>query len=233
MIFLGPPTKPTDCNMTTKSPMDKEITDISGSDFIQSTEILVGNNHYDGKERRDQNLKLLHQPDSNDGISVEVSCSPSFDGGLPQTFVLEIRHAISLKLVSKEEKSKPYFRITHLPPETKLSLHLYAYNAKGNSTAVGLETITGKNPHQTQDVKYSFSAGNLKMKMKSSFISIISNSEYLTINAVSYHLKATLSRSSMSRKILCGNRSQIRPYRAYFYSISIRNADRVPCQTHW
>ena len=170
--FLGPPTKPTDCNMTTKSPMDKEITDISGSDFIQSTEILVGNNHYDGKERRDQNLKLLHQPDSNDGISVEVSCSPSFDGGLPQTFVLEIRHAISLKLVSKEEKSKPYFRITHLPPETKLSLHLYAYNAKGNSTAVGLETITGKNPHQTQDVKYSFSAGNLKMKMKSILIFI-------------------------------------------------------------
>ena len=77
---------------------------------------------------------------------------------------------MTLKLVSKEEKSKPYFRITHLPPETKLSLHLYAYNAKGNSTAVGLETITGKNPHQTQDVKYSFSAGNLKMKMKSSFI---------------------------------------------------------------
>ena len=150
--------------MTTKSPMDKEITDMVGRDFIQSTEILVGNDHYDGEQQRQQEQQLSHQPDSSEGISVEVSCSPSFDGGLPQTFVLEIRHAISLKLVSKEEKSKPYFRITHLPPETKLSLHLYAYNAKGNSTAVGLETITGKNPHQTQDVKYSFSAGNLKIK---------------------------------------------------------------------
>ena len=149
--------------MTTKSPMDKDSTDMTGTGFIQSTEIVLGNNHYDvktGKRRQEQ--RLSHQQDSNEGISVEVSCSPSFDGGLPQTFVLEIRHAISLKLVSKEEKSKPYFRITHLPPETKLSLHLYAYNAKGNSTAVGLETITGKNPHQTQDVKYSFSAGNFK-----------------------------------------------------------------------
>ena len=152
--------------MTTKSPMDKEITDMVGRDFIQSTEILVGNDHYDGEQQRQQEQQLSHQPDSSEGISVEVSCSPSFDGGLPQTFVLEIRHAISLKLVSKEEKSKPYFRITHLPPETKLSLHLYAYNAKGNSTAVGLETITGKNPHQTQDVKYSFSAGKLTMKIR-------------------------------------------------------------------
>ena len=165
-FFAGPPTKPTDCNMTTKSPMDKEITDMVGRDFIQSTEILVGNDHYDGERQRQQEQQLSHQPDSSEGISVEVSCSPSFDGGLPQTFVLEIRHAISLKLVSKEEKSKPYFRITHLPPETKLSLHLYAYNAKGNSTAVGLETITGKNPHQTQDVKYSFSAGKLTMKIR-------------------------------------------------------------------
>jgi len=143
--------------MTTKSPMDKEGTDMLGRDFIQSTEIVVGNNHYDDGKRGRQHQHQQH--DSNEGITVEVSCSPSFDGGLPQTFVLEIRHAISLKLVSKEEKSKPYFHITHLPPETKLSLHLYAYNAKGNSTAVGLETITGKNPHQTQDVKYSFSAG--------------------------------------------------------------------------
>ena len=137
--------------------MDKELTDMVGSDFIQSTEIVVGNNHYEGK--RQPQLGQQHELSNHGGISVEVSCSPSFDGGLPQTFVLEIRHASSLKLVSKEEKSKPYFHITHLPPETKLSLHLYAYNAKGNSTAVGLETITGKNLHQTQDVKYSFSAG--------------------------------------------------------------------------
>ena len=127
--------------------------DILVSDFIQSTEIVVGNNHFgEGQQRQ----LLQHE---SEGISVEVSCSPSFDGGLPQTFVLQIRQALSQKLVSKEEKSKPFFHITHLPPETKLSLHLYAYNAKGNSTAVGLETITGKNPHQRQDVKYSFSAG--------------------------------------------------------------------------
>ena len=145
--------------------MDKTGIDFIGSNFIQSTEIVVGNNHYDGNR---QQFEGHHQLgiSAEEGISVEVSCSPSFDGGLPQTFVLEIRHAISHKLVSKEEKSKPYFHITHLPPETKLSLHLYAYNAKGNSTAVGLETITGKNPHQTQDFKYSFSAGKYLQKQQ-------------------------------------------------------------------
>ena len=149
--------------------MDKTGIDFIGSNFIQSTEIVVGNNHYDGNRQQfEQQFEGHHQLgiSAEEGISVEVSCSPSFDGGLPQTFVLEIRHAISHKLVSKEEKSKPYFHITHLPPETKLSLHLYAYNAKGNSTAVGLETITGKNPHQTQDFKYSFSAGTYLQKQQ-------------------------------------------------------------------
>ena len=146
--------------------------------------------HYDGERQRQQEQQLSHQADSSEGISVEVSCSPSFDGGLPQTFVLEIRDAISLKLVTKEEKSKPYFRITHLPPETKLSLHLYAYNAKGNSTAVGLETITGKNPHQTQDVKYSFSAGKLTMKIRylSSFHCILFWFKWILSSCILFHV---------------------------------------------
>ena len=137
--------------------MDKDLAQIisNGNGFYEPKE--VGNNHYEDERQRQQH-QLQHESDES-GISVEVSCSPSFDGGLPQTFVLEIRHALSQKLVSKKVEPKPHFRITHLPPETKLSLHLYAFNAKGNSTAVGLETVTGKNPHQTQDVKYSFSAG--------------------------------------------------------------------------
>ena len=157
LVFSGPPSKPTNCNLTTKSPMDKDLAQIiaNGNSFYEPNE--VGNNHYEDERQRQQH-QLQHESDES-GISVEVSCSPSFDGGLPQTFVLEIRHALSQKLVSKKVEPKPHFRITHLPPETKLSLHLYAFNAKGNSTAVGLETVTGKNPHQTQDVKYSFSAG--------------------------------------------------------------------------
>ena len=146
--------------MTTKSPIDKDLAQIisNGNGFYEPKEVGVGNNHYENERQRQQH-QLQHESDES-GISVEVSCSPSFDGGLPQTFVLEIRHALSQKVVTQKVQPKPHFRITHLPPETKLSLHLYAFNAKGNSTAVGLETITGNNPiHQTQDVKYSFSAG--------------------------------------------------------------------------
>ena len=95
------------------------------------------------------------------GSSIKVSCKAGFNGGLPQMFLLEVRHIPSGELVSNRTvTSKPHFFVGGLPPESRFKLFIYSFNDKGKSEPVIMETMTGNAPVQdAQDVKYSYSAG--------------------------------------------------------------------------
>ena len=88
---------------------------------------------------------------------VVIHCQAGFDGGLPQTFLLEVRHNGAELVANQSVNSRPRFKVDGLAPNTIFTLDVYAINAKGRSIPVRLKTRTRK---VHADVKYSFSAGN-------------------------------------------------------------------------
>ncbi|XP_046638968.1 uncharacterized protein LOC124320237 isoform X2 [Daphnia pulicaria] len=74
--------------------------------------------------------------------SVRVDCQEAFDGGLQQTFGLELvdRNTRTLRYVFNN--TKPVFTVYGLEPETAFLLNIYALNAKGRSQPITLETTT-------------------------------------------------------------------------------------------
>ncbi|KAG8232506.1 hypothetical protein J437_LFUL012499 [Ladona fulva] len=73
----------------------------------------------------------------------EVECSPGFDGGLPQAFLLEAYDARSMRLrLNATKTDSPLFRLTDLSPGSSLRLVLYAANAKGRSEPTVLEDVS-------------------------------------------------------------------------------------------
>ena len=89
--------------------------------------------------------------------SIVVHCQAGFDGGLPQTFLLEVRQNGGNLIANQSVTSRPFFRLDGLAANSFFTLDVYALNAKGRSIPVRLKIRTRK---LHADVKYSFSAGN-------------------------------------------------------------------------
>lgn len=93
-----------------------------------------------GKPGPLRNCSLFNQT----GDSLEVECTPGFDGGLPQKFVLEVYEALSMQLrLNLSNEVAPAFRVSELLPgaSTLLRMVLYAVNPKGRGEATVLENI--------------------------------------------------------------------------------------------
>lgn len=74
---------------------------------------------------------------------MEVSCLPSFDGGLPQHFLLELYSAGAKKpRYNITSFTEPYFFLDNLETDVTFRIEVYAVNAKGRSPGVVLEEIT-------------------------------------------------------------------------------------------
>ncbi len=98
-----------------------------------------------GKPQSVQNCTLSNQTDS----SVEVKCSPGYDGGLPQVFTLEIyAPTSSLPIYNVTEKEQPIFRISNLQPDVIFRILVAAVNSKGRSQPVVLEEFSFKDPEK-------------------------------------------------------------------------------------
>ncbi|KOB78250.1 Uncharacterized protein OBRU01_02793, partial [Operophtera brumata] len=67
--------------------------------------------------------------------SLYVECVENFDGGLPQTFLMELLELPSLivRYNVSTNRTPPYFEIRGLPPGVSYRIDLYAVNAKGRS----------------------------------------------------------------------------------------------------
>ena len=92
--------------------------------------------------------------------SITVRCRPGFDGGLPQTFVCEVRYSDSGDLATNRSRTRqrPIFEIVGVAPNTRFLVDVYSVNAKGRSDPARMEAVTRK-PRPEDVVKFSYSAG--------------------------------------------------------------------------
>ncbi|XP_026318067.1 hemicentin-1 [Hyposmocoma kahamanoa] len=89
-----------------------------------------------------QNCSVANQ--SIDSLYVE--CVENFDGGLPQSFLMELRElpTLALRYNVSTNRTPPYFEVRGLPPGVSYRIDLYAVNAKGRSDVSTIETVTLK-----------------------------------------------------------------------------------------
>ena len=101
--------------------------------------------------------KLLGAPESprdcavtnQSSNSLSVNCEPGYDGGLAQTFHLELYNSIVEHLVANlTTEETPIFKVHGLPPGTAFVLVLYASNGKGKSNSVALMASTMPPPER-------------------------------------------------------------------------------------
>lgn len=72
-----------------------------------------------------------------------VECEPGYDGGMRQSFHLEVYNsAVEHLQANVSTQDSPVFQVGNLPSATSFILVLYASNAKGRSNSVALMTNT-------------------------------------------------------------------------------------------
>lgn len=78
--------------------------------------------------------------------SLQVECTESFDGGLPQSFMMEILELPTHRTIMNVSTTKtpPVFSAEGLETGSSYRVHLYAINAKGRSDPTIIDSITFK-----------------------------------------------------------------------------------------
>ncbi|KRT84413.1 Fibronectin domain-containing protein, partial [Oryctes borbonicus] len=78
--------------------------------------------------------------------SLQVECTDNFDGGLPQTFLMEILEMPTLrsKLNVTSDRTPPHFYAEGLEPGASYRIMLYSVNAKGRSDPTVIDAVTFK-----------------------------------------------------------------------------------------
>ena len=77
-------------------------------------------------------------------IELCCRCEPGFDGGLEQTFMLEVIDVNSAMTLANVSSPRPVFIITGLNPGRDLRLMVFSVNKNGRSKPTVLEGFTTK-----------------------------------------------------------------------------------------
>ncbi|EGI66221.1 Protein turtle-like protein A [Acromyrmex echinatior] len=80
--------------------------------------------------------------------SFSVRCTEGFNGGLPQSFLLEVRESNSQELRANLTSPVPRFSVTHLESGALYQACIYAYNDKGRSEAMVVQAGTLRLPEK-------------------------------------------------------------------------------------
>lgn len=73
-----------------------------------------------------------------------MECIPGFDGGLEQSFVLEVVDGVSMVILANVTSIQPHFTVTGLHPGREIKLVIVAENTNGRSLPVVLDVFTTK-----------------------------------------------------------------------------------------
>lgn len=80
--------------------------------------------------------------------SFSVRCAEGFNGGLPQSFLLEVRESNSQELRANLTSPVPRFSVTHLESGALYQACIYAYNDKGRSEVMVVQAGTLRLPEK-------------------------------------------------------------------------------------
>ena len=75
-------------------------------------------------------------------VGIRVVCDSGFDGGLEQTFHMEVLSLAENIMYGNRSRDVPSFWAGQLPAGEKIYIRLYASNSKGRSTPVILQAET-------------------------------------------------------------------------------------------
>ncbi|KAK8725666.1 hypothetical protein OTU49_010679, partial [Cherax quadricarinatus] len=65
--------------------------------------------------------------------TVSLRCVAGFDGGLPQTFLLELYESNSDRLLANTSSPVPVFSVAGLPAGMTFTARVYSFNTKGSA----------------------------------------------------------------------------------------------------
>ncbi|KAF7998196.1 hypothetical protein HCN44_009594 [Aphidius gifuensis] len=88
--------------------------------------------------------------------SFSIRCTEGFNGGLQQSFLIEVRESHSQELKYNSTSPIPQFRVGYLDPGKLYHACIYAYNEKGRSEAMVIQAGTLRLPekqHTTENGK--------------------------------------------------------------------------------
>ncbi|KPJ07073.1 Neural cell adhesion molecule 2 [Papilio machaon] len=97
-----------------------------------------------GKPHAPRNCSLWNQT----ADSVEVSCAPGFDGGLPQRFLLELYSGDDTVPRVNLSSSEPVWTVRGLEWDVRFRLAAVAVNAKGRSPPALLDDVLFRDPEK-------------------------------------------------------------------------------------
>lgn len=80
--------------------------------------------------------------------SFSIRCSEGFNGGLPQTFMLEVRELHTQDLRVNTSAPHPRFSVVGLEPGSQYHAFVYAFNTKGRSEPAVLLASTLRLPEK-------------------------------------------------------------------------------------
>ncbi|KAK9743685.1 hypothetical protein QE152_g8456 [Popillia japonica] len=80
--------------------------------------------------------------------SFSIKCSEGFNGGLPQSFLLEVRESHSQEIKGNLSSPVARFSVTGLEPGALYQTALFSYNSKGRSEPVVLQAATLRLPEK-------------------------------------------------------------------------------------
>lgn len=80
--------------------------------------------------------------------SFSVRCTEGFNGGLQQSFLLEVRESNSQDLRANLSSPVPRFSVTNLESGALYQACIYAYNDKGRSEAMVVQAGTLRLPEK-------------------------------------------------------------------------------------
>ncbi|XP_076637237.1 neural cell adhesion molecule 2 isoform X1 [Colletes latitarsis] len=106
--------------------------------------------------------------------SFSVRCSEGFNGGLPQSFLLEVRESNSQELRANVTSPVPRFSVTHLEAGALYQASVYAYNDKGRSEAMVVQAGTHRLPEKQLTSESERPRSNIRlMPMLSVMIGVV------------------------------------------------------------
>ncbi|XP_022907185.1 neural cell adhesion molecule 2-like [Onthophagus taurus] len=106
--------------------------------------------------------------------SFSIKCSEGFHGGLPQSFLLEVRESHSQEIKGNLSSPVAKFSVTGLGPGAVYQAALFSYNAKGRSEPVILQAATLRLPEKQLTAEKDIHKGFKFTPMTSVLIGIVS-----------------------------------------------------------
>jgi hypothetical protein len=80
--------------------------------------------------------------------SFSVHCTPGFNGGMEQSFLMEVRESQSQALRSNFSSVVPRFSVTGLEPGSHYQASVFSFNHKGRSEPVVVQASTLRLPEK-------------------------------------------------------------------------------------